>query len=173
MSRAGAKRKWKGSTPGRQNVRHVGEDRLAAQWLRHRDGLPEGQIMDARAATAFGRLNLNGFISDVQHQAGLRYIVVVGEYRASIGIPDTGNREGKGYACLGERNCEYCECRRRKRRYDDAYEAVIKVGPRVARVVSHKVIYDQSCGKLEMNLLRMGLDALADHFRLTNRRKSA
>lgn len=169
MARSGTKRKFKGTTPGRQNVNKLSHDRLAIDHP-DRTSLPEALRTSPKSSTMFGRMNLNGLISDVQYEAGNRYMVIVGEYRVSIGIPDTGNRDGKGYMCLGQRICEDCECQRRKERYDNAYETLMRIGYRCARAVAHAAIYDSGCINGDISTLRIGLDALAEHFGISGKK---
>ena len=164
MSRSGAKRKFRGTTPGRQNVRRLSDDDLMAQQP-HRAWLPEARRMDAKAATPLGGLNLIGAITDNQYEAGQRYVVVVAEYRSSIGVPMEGyTSSGKGYACTGALRCEDCECRRRKDRYDRAFEAVSAPSQRAARAVSHVAVFGKGCQSDELAHLKIGLTALSRHF---------
>lgn len=168
MARAGAKRKWKGTTPGpRHNVRRISDDELAAQQP-HRVWLPEASRMSAKAVTPLGGLNLVGAITDSQYEAGQRYVVIVAEYRASIGVPMKGqSASAKTYPCMGAFNCEDCECRRRKQRYDRAFEAVSAASQRAAKAVAHVAVHEgRYHDNEELRYLRMGLSALVIHFGL-------
>lgn len=164
MSRAGAKKKFKGHVPGKLNVRRLDDDELAARQP-HRVWLPDKYRLSEKAATPLGGLNLVGAITDSQYDAGSNYVVVVARYRATIGMPLAGfTGSARSIACKGHKGCDPCECRRRKERYDDAFAAVSEAGNRAARAVARVAVHGQACEAGEMDNLRRGLDALAKHF---------
>lgn len=162
---------------GRKRKRRMYPDREPANdpaWREtanqpHRAWLPLDMRLSEKAATPLGGLNLIGVITDEQYEAGCRYADVVGKYRGSIETPREGHSAGKGYRCLGELNCEDCECRRRKNAYDAAFEALADAGQKAARVVSRVAIYEETCRDIES--LRRGLSALERHFGLTDRKR--
>lgn len=168
MKRSGAKRKWRGTTPGRPNMHRLSDDELAAQQPHRRD-LPPDKRNSEKAATTLGRLNLNGYITDEQFTAGDRYLGVVNEFLCMAGGPRDSFAPGKGYRCLGETGCEPCECKDREERYLAA-EYILKDCGQLARlVVRHVAVDDQDCPPYQRGTLRMGLSALARHFGLTAR----
>jgi hypothetical protein len=167
MARVGRKRKFRGYVPGRQNVRRISDDELMARQP-HRNWLPEDKRLNEKAATPLGGLCLIGIISELQYQAGQRYVITVAEYRVVIGVPMEGFTGSRGFACKGERNCEPCECRRRKQRYDAAYGAVFDAGQRAARAVAQVAVHGHACPRGDIEHLKSGLDALIRHYGLDN-----
>lgn len=164
MPRAGAKRKWRGTSPGRLNVRRLADDELAAQQP-HRVWLPDRDRLSEKAVTPLGGLNLVGAITDRQYDAGNNYVGVVARYRATIGMPIAGyTGSSRSLTCAGQRGCDPCECRRRKERYDNAFEAVSRAGNRAARAVARVAVHGQACERGELDNLRRGLDELVKHF---------
>lgn len=181
MSRAGAKRKWKGSL-GRQNVRPMSGDELAAVQP-HRRGLPDALKLAKEADTELGRMYLMGELRDPRdpdigwkrHEAGERYRTIVKAYLASIESPRDAPSLGKPYPCTGDPNCGLdeslpaCECRARKIAYNAAFEALSEAGHRAQVEVAHVAVHDRKCGNIDY--LVRGLDALVRHL-LTNRRRT-
>lgn len=164
MARSGAKRKWKGSTLVRANVRRICDDELMAAQP-HRAILPENVRMSAKAVTLLGRLNLLGYVSDDQYEAGVRYKKLFDEYARSINVPmgDSGGiTAGKGYPCLGQRSCDPCECHKRKVRYNEVLRVLETAGSRAVHAVAKIAINDMP-GPTQDDL-RRGLDALVGHF---------
>lgn len=175
--KAGAKRKWKGTSPGKQNVRPMSGDEMA-QCQPHRRGLPDHLKLAPEAETPFGRMFLNGELNDrydettgwKRHEAGQRYRTVVLAYLSSIGSPRDTMPGGKGYRCLSDPpHCDHeCECLRRKHAYNEAFECMS--GDHKAQTeVAHVVVHGKPCRNMD-NMLR-GLDRLVRQL-LTNRRNS-
>lgn len=138
----------------------------------HRRGLHEAHRLSEKAESPLGRLNLRGIVSDEQREAGRIYAAITGAYRGSIGAPH-GTAGGGGYGCAGD--CvkpELCECLRRKRAYDDAYEALWDAGQRAAKAVAHVAVRECEPDPSQIPHLLWGLSALVKHFGLTNRGKS-
>jgi hypothetical protein len=160
-----------------------------------RRDLPEAYRTHERAESYLGRLNLEyrihesrkanaghstkvlkPGITDEQYEAGRRYSVLVGAYRAMVGAPrgTAGSGHG-GHECV----TGACEtCRRTTDRYMRAHEAIgqrCQGVPRIARqthaAVNWVVIDDRICNADQLMWLKRGLDALAEHFGLTNHRK--
>lgn len=135
-----------------------------------RRGLPDVLRTHERAGSVLGRLNLKNRISDHEYEAGQRYSVIVGAWRAMIGVPGHLVGSGKGYVCKGEANCDPCLCRLRKERYDDAYCAIRTHAAHLA--VNAVAIHDHDISPDQLIHLREGLAALARHFGLTGHGKS-
>lgn len=152
---------------------------LAANNPDRRD-LPAGKRLSEKAASLLGKFNLTSQINDEQYEAGRRYAVIVGAYLAMANAPRGLAGTGRGQGCAGALNCpaDTCRCLALTDRYMDAYEAVERAG-RLSKFGAHKVhitvkrvaIHDQACFPDQVEPLKLGLSALADHFGLTNRRK--
>jgi hypothetical protein len=173
MSRVGRKRTQRGYLS--REVKDI-SGRIATSEQPHRRTLPASLRLSEKAATALGRLNLMGSISDEQHEAGQRFQVTVGEYRASIGAPGNGARGG-GYACAprwdGERMvclAAACECRRRLEVYLGAMRALQDTGLRSSGAVRLVAILDLEPDPLvSVAELRAGLTALVGFYGLDRR----
>lgn len=150
----------------------------------HRRGLPEEMRLFQEAGTPFGRLFLTGQLERPgdpgqgwrRHEAGKKYAERVQGYLSSIGAPMDGFPQGKGYPCTGSPQCGQgereppCECRKRKREYEEAYEALAEAGHRAQVEVAHVAVHGRACGNL--TYLLIGLDALVRQL-LTNRSNNA
>jgi len=142
------------------------DDRLLASLQPHRRDLPEKHRLSEKATTVLGKLNLFGWITDEQWQAGNIYKRGVNAYRAVIGSIDPLNSPAPGFS--GEITPE--EARHRKEVYDLAFEALDAVGNVILRTVNRAAIYDSpDYGSLE--LLKRGLTTLERHYGLTAGRK--
>lgn len=138
----------------------------------HRRDLPSDLRSSEKAATPLGQLNLLGFLTNEQHEAGERFQVIVGEYLSSIASPTAGNRSGGGYDCFPEQcqlNRRYCECRMRKDRFMEACGNLLAIDHKAGVAVSHVAVHAQKCPLGYFRWLRMGLDALVDYFKLNAR----
>jgi hypothetical protein len=168
MARLGRRRKVGPRHPSGDLVRPQFDMRGLAALQPHRVWLPEEKRMDQKAASPLGCLNLLGVLTDAQYLAGVRYAVVVGQYRAVIETPRATAGSGRGYDCAGDLRCgrdrEPCECARRKERYDAAFAAVIEAGQRAARAVARVAVHGEQCPRGALADLKRGLDALAKHF---------
>jgi hypothetical protein len=169
MARRGRKRKAGPRHPGGDLVRVQFDPRGLSGLQPHRVWLPQEQRLDQKAASPLGCLNLLGVLGDAQYLAGVRYAVVVGQYRAVIETPRATAGAGRGYDCAGDPQCGRdgaapCECRRRKQRYDAAFAAVIEAGQRAARAVARVAVHGEQCPRGALPDLKRGLDALAKHF---------
>jgi hypothetical protein len=172
MTRSGRRRKMGPRHRSGDLARPRFEFRELAALQPHRVWLPERQRLDQKAASPLGCLNLLGVLSDAQYRAGVRYAVVVGQYRAVIETPRATSGSGRGYDCVGDADCgrgaaQPCECRRRKERYDAAFAAVLEAGQRAARAVARVAVHGEPCPQGALAELRRGLDALARHFGCT------
>jgi hypothetical protein len=70
-----------------------------------------------------------------------------------------------------ERDPDGCACARRKARYDNAFEALMAVGQRAAKVVARVVVHREAIAPQDRVYLVAGLEALARHFGLTERQR--
>jgi hypothetical protein len=171
VARAGRKRRLGDRHPGGLLVRRDVDFRELAARQPHRVWLPESKRLDQKAASPLGCLNLLHVLSDQHYLAGVRYAVVVGEYRTVLETPRVTAGSGRGYDCPGDIDCgrdpaRPCECRRRKDRYDAAFAALIEAGQKAARAVAHVAVHGEQCPRGGLDDLKRGLAALAQHFGL-------
>ncbi len=144
----------------------------------HRRPVPLLHRTDPRAGSVLGNLLLTGKLGPMDrkgfpseaaqrlYEAGRRYAVVVGAYRAVIGTPCATAGSGRGYECLGEANCQprSCTCLQRTEAYNNAVECLFREGQATAVVVSWVAVRDEDCLSVMVPLLRHGLAVLATHF---------
>jgi hypothetical protein len=140
--------------------------------------------LSEKAGTVLGRLNLEGYITDEQYEAGQRFRVVVGEYQSAIGTPRDGGGSGRGYPCSPWWDDEFkrmrcvvgdgdCECRRRREAFEGACRALLAAGHRAGVAVSHVAVWDESTPSGYLDWLKAGLAALVKHFGLDRRKRAA
>ena len=171
-NRKGRKRKSGRREPNGKPHRAPVDYRAMAALNPDRRGVPVALRASERAGSVLGRLNLNNRISDHECEAGQRYAVIVGAYRASIGVPAHLAGNGRGYGCDPEYCGVFpneCVCQARKNRYDDAYCAIRTHAAHLA--VNAVAIHDQDISPDQLVHLREGLAALARHFGLTGGRR--
>lgn len=183
VGRAGRKRKTGKRHPSGQLVRDKHpDDRVRVGRQPHRRKLKAELRADERAESAIGRLCLNGTITPEQYDAGVMYAAVVGAYRATIEAPRATAGGGRATSCLTEAlgtplacriDPDGCGCLRRRNRYTDAYEALMKIGRRVTLAVGRMAIAGEELTPQDLVYLDLGLQALARHFGLTARRDQA
>jgi hypothetical protein len=161
---AGRKRKSGRRKPsGRLAPDKRPDDKLKIAAQPHRRGLEADQRLDERAESPLGRALLRGLVDRAGYDAGMRFAVVVGEYRATIEAPRAVAGSGRGAPCEPDLcEPEFCGCRRRRERYCRAYEALAGAGRAALREVIRVAIQGEEIG--ELPLLRLGLGALARHF---------
>ena len=131
----------------------------------HRRGVPAALAHDPKAECMMGRLCLNGFISEMQYEAGVKYRTAVMRYRSAIEAPRASEASlaGKlagpagGGAPISERR--QIELRNG---YMRAFEAIEAVG--AARDVAHCAVFDRA--PFALDKVQRGLDALAVHYGL-------
>jgi hypothetical protein len=173
-NRKGRKRKTvaRREPNGREKRRPADYRAMAAAWPVRRD-LAAADRASERAGSVLGRLSLKKLISEPQYDAGQRYAVIVGAYRAMIGMPGNLAGGGKGYDCIGAADCpaDSCVCLARTKRYDDAYCAVRTHAAHLA--VNAVAIHDQDIPPYQLDHLREGLEALAWHFGILGKRRRA
>lgn len=133
--------------------------------------------MDPKAESSFGRLSLAGVVTLEQYDAGLLYAKAVGEFRAMIGAPSSTSGSGKPAECWiassgGGCLVVDCPCAKKEKRYGRAYSALWDTGQRSTKAVNAVAIRGEAIPREEIANLKLGLDALARHFGLTDERKS-
>lgn len=140
----------------------------------HRSEVPEAVRHDPKAESVMGRLCLNGWITDEQYQAGVKYRDIVMRYRAIIDAP----RESVSMSGVivgpwgGGMILEAEEVERRKSNYNAAFEWLeMRSGNAGCRAVAHCAVHERI--GFTPSHLKSGLDALVEHFGLTGRGKSA
>ena len=198
MARAGRKRKSGPRKPSGQLKRKKDvDDRTRTMRQPHRRALAHelraagvdhhevGKfIAGEEAESPIGRLWAAGLLKqqgdgDVQpsrdrYDAGAMYAQIVGAYRSVIEAPNAGGGSGRGFGCL-ELLCklapEGCECRRRKERYDRAFEALSRIGRRSLMAVNAVAVHRQAFSQEELVYLVDGLEELRRIFGFTERRK--
>lgn len=152
------------------------DDKIRAGRQPHRRHLREADRLDERAESPLGQLALREIITEEQYEAGIRYAVVVGQYRATIEAPrGVFHGSGRGVSCFADVICQAepdkCPCTMRKVRYDDAYAAVWQAGQRAAKVVARVAVHREEIAAADVRYLRDGLVYLARHFGLTGRER--
>ncbi len=176
--------------PNGQPSRERGIDPKAiAQLMPHRRLVPADVAHDPKAESELGRLCLNGWITEAQYQAGVKYRDIVQRYRIVIDCPRSteasmngvivGPWAGGGELCKCRNWHEKCEkapggrcALDRMEKYNAAFEHLeANAGNRGARAVAHCVMQDKKIPHVAH--LKCGLTALAEHFGLTFVRKAS
>jgi hypothetical protein len=187
VNRKGRKRKSGRRTASGMLIRAPIDFRAMATLQPHRIVLPEALRGDEKAESVLGCLNLiyriskrtagnRPGITDEQYEAGRRYSVLVGAYRAMAGAPRSTAGSGNGGHACSTGTCDKCQATMDQ--YMRAHEAIGRdCGgiPRISRqthaAVNWVVIEDNLCNADQLEWLKRGLSALARHFGLTNHRK--
>lgn len=198
LARRGRKRKLGKRHPSGQLVREKQpDDRIRTSRQPHRRGLEQEDRLSEKAEAPLGRLNLKDEITNEQYSAGSIYAAVVGDYRSVIEAPRFIGGSGKGFECASEgadpierkarigsvvvtmrqwpcgQTDDGCTCARRKARYDSAFESLVSsAGQRAAKAVARVAIFREDIAAQDLVYLKLGLDALAKHFGLIDRRRS-
>ncbi len=149
------------------------DPKAIAQLMPHRRLVPANVAHDPKAESELGRLCLNGWITEVQYQAGVKYREIVQRYRVVIDCPRSTEASMSGVivgpwgaSSIMDEN----EALRRKANYDAAFEYLeARCGNRGARAVAHCVMQDKKTPHIAH--LKCGLSALAEHLGLTFARK--
>ncbi len=149
--------------PNGQAQRERGIDPKAiAQLMPHRRLVPANVAHDPKAESIIGRLCLNGWITEAQYQAGVKYRTAVARYRSVIEAPRSTEASmsgviigpwGSGLLMDEARQVEI------RAQYMRAFEAIESVG--CARDVNH-CIHDKHPFSIPM--VRRGLAALVKHY---------
>ncbi len=140
MGRAGRKRKFHGSDPGKTKSEKQPDDKIRASRQPHRRPLEEADRGKFEAESPIGRLLLAGLLRRAddrdetaarwRYQASELFASVVGAYRSVIEAPKDVAGSGRGFPCTPSvcaaslANEDLCECLTRRRRYEKAYEAL-------------------------------------------------
>lgn len=166
------------------------DDRIRTSRQPHRRQVPAADRMSEKAESELGRMLLRGLLADNPRapvrdrdlerersrcEAGERYAVIVGQYRAVIEAPRATSGAGRGFDCAPDLCRAYpaeCECLVRRRRYDGAFEAVAGLPGqphrrRIAWAVAQVAVFDRAIQAQDIPYLISGLDALDRHFCLT------
>jgi hypothetical protein len=156
--------------------REVLEARIIAFRQPHRQSVPENVRHDPRAETLFGRMMLEGKISEVQYNAGVRYRKAVRRYRAHF-IPEFPNPEpgsiGGYMQPTPPSRREPLDDKEERRIFDareDAYIAILDAGgQRACKAVARVAVWDEQPAGFRWEDLEKGLNALISHYGLTRR----
>lgn len=149
---------------------------LIASFHPDRQGVPKDQRVDQRAGTPLGRLAIVGHIDAEQLEAARLYARDVRAYQVVIGCPKPNAPSlnpmmAGGMSVPAPLRIE--EIQARLKAYNDAFQAVYDAGHKAARAVARVAVYDEwlPIGTNLSDLVR-GLKALAEHYGLTNQRRS-
>jgi hypothetical protein len=140
----------------------------------HRRGLGE-RAVDQRAETELGRLVLRGTLTADQGLAGETYLALWRGYVWTLAGPRELNQgDGHGFTCGGCEVMQHCRCWFRRRVWEEAQQVLFGCHAAACWAVEHVVIHNYALtGRWDIEWLRAGLDALAQHFGLTPRAKSS
>jgi hypothetical protein len=132
---------------------------------------PEDQL----AENELGRMILRGELDRLLGQAGQEYARVWRAYMSTIEGPrrarlaqPTGDVVDCG-GCQGLVGTQSCECQKRKRKWLEATRVLRLVGHGPTIWVQAVALNDEPCPTERMDMLRMGLVALAARFGLRSR----
>jgi hypothetical protein len=143
--------------------------RAIASRMPHRRGLGE-QALDPAAESELGRMRLRGEVSEPEETAGYVYARMWRGYVATLSAPRApGVAQGAISACMGcpsPLDRKWCICDLRRRIYAEAASVLVQTGSGVSPVVHAVVILDRQCPFSSLELLKMGLTALAKHYGL-------
>jgi hypothetical protein len=170
MSRAGSKRKFRGTSPGRSSIDPGPQYRLLSSLQPHRRDLPPDSRLDPNASTELGRLFIRAQITREQHIAGDRWSYTVAAFLATLGAPKGVGSSGRGGQCVvGPEGChaEECACEKRRRAYQSGRSMLFGLGKKTSKLIDDVVIWGDECSPESLAALRVGLSALAQHFGVT------
>jgi hypothetical protein len=143
--------------------------RERAAHMPHRRGLGE-QALDPAAESELGRMRIRGEVSEPEETAGYVYARMWRGYVATLSAPRApGVAQGAISACMGcpwPEDRKHCLCDLRRRIYAEAASVLVQTGSGVSPVVHAVVILDRQCPFSSLELLKMGLSALAKHYGL-------
>ncbi len=170
--RAGRKRKQgRRSASGHLAREFVNYAAMAAEQP-HRRCLPSKVRLSQDATTELGRLYLCDKITEPMYLAGEEYSRRIEAYRATTGGPRAMIISSRWSGCnpdLCRIDVQECECYRRTLAYQELFEVVNQCGHRVERVIRRIIGQDEPISSFELNLLSIGLTALAKHLHLSER----
>jgi hypothetical protein len=161
----GRSRKTGRRQPNGQLARAYVNPRAQVAAQPHRASVPRKLRETAEAESEFGRLLLRGQITPAQFEAGRRYAELCATWRAVKGYPPIHPaamnllRTGKGIgadvpdhvvrAISDRHNNAFCACEPHK----------------VQRALSHHVVFERKIDEFGvLDLVKIGLDKLVDHF---------
>jgi len=172
MARSGRKRKsgYRRHPGGQLAAGPAVNYRAMAAMQPHRRDLPVEARLSPNATTELGRAKEKWQITQPQLLAGEEFARRTGQYLATIDGPSLTSGNGRWSGCNPSAcgSDDDCECRRRRRDYQELQEVIAQCGRRVEIVVKWVVIYNLVPSKSDLPLLVEGLQALAVHLRLTN-----
>jgi hypothetical protein len=162
----GRKRK-KGPREPNGRVQRVKETdpKAVAKSQPHRRGVPAALAHDPKAECIMGRLCLNGFLSETQYEAGVKYRTAVLRYRSAIEAPRASEASMAGVIAAPSGGGSPISERRQieiRNGYMRAFEAIEQAG--AARDVAHCAVFDRP--PFALDKVQRGLDALAVHYGL-------
>lgn len=179
LNRKGRKRKsGRRTASGRLATQPTIRDHGLVAEQPHRNWLPESLRGHERAGDMLGCLNLLNCISEHQYEAGRRFAVIVGAFRAMIGTPSGTAGCGRHYACFPELCARLrredpagplCLCEDRTAKYRDACSYLQSAGQKAYNVTYQVVISEMIPSQEQMSDLTHGLAMLARGFGLGRR----
>jgi hypothetical protein len=150
--------------------RQAESPRAIAAAMPHRRGLGE-RAVDQRAETELGRLVLRGVLDETLGLAGETYLALWRGYVFSLAGPrELNNGSGHGFSCGGCEEMRHCRCEFRKRIFLEAQRVLDAEGRVVSAIVEYVVLTDGAGHPEQLEVLRLGLSALAVHFGLQPRK---
>lgn len=159
--------------PNGQPSRERGIDPKAlAQLMPHRRLVPVNVAHDERAECMMGRLCLNGWITEIQYQAGIKYRTATARYRSVLEAPKSTETSMAGVIVgpWGGSSIDDRDHADIREKYMKAFEALVEaVGNHGARDVAH-CMHDKH--PFEIPRVKCGLSALAIHYGLTKPKKA-
>jgi len=162
----GRKRKKGPREPnGRAQRTKTIDPKTVAKRQPHRRGVPAALAHDPKAECIMGRLCLNGFLSETQYEAGVKYRIAVMRYRSAIEAPRASAASMAGVIAAPSGGGAPISERRQiaiRNGYMRAFEAIEQAG--AARDVAHCAVFDRP--PFALDKVQRGLDALAVHYGL-------
>lgn len=134
----------------------------------HRRGLSAAEALDSRLSSVLGRLEFIGALTGGEIYAARRYSTVVRDWRKVIEAAEPGAQPvfGNGGIIPPEVAAEATEA------FRGVQQVLSGVGPTVATLVYNTAVNDEPLPAKGFIVLRRGLAALTEYFRLTDARKS-
>jgi hypothetical protein len=131
-----------------------------------RRDLPVALRLSEKAASKLGLMNLYGTISERQYEAGRRFCVIAGHFKAAICGPRSGPGNGRGYSCNPEAcliDSKDCICEARIKRFNECVSALIDESQAVYSQTYKTAVSDEWCLIDRHHILICGLNRLARH----------
>jgi hypothetical protein len=147
---------------GKEKSEHEHRVEIASAQLHRKEAHGDG-VLDVSLSTPLGRLSFRGEISPGEYEAGKRYADLALRYLQTIGSPyPFGDGDPPADLLPSDE-----ECAKAKREYDGAYEALFNNfrRQRPAKAVNYIAVYEhEPRDSFELDMLKIGLKALADYF---------